>query len=136
MTAAISGGAAWPPIMYGAAKGGHKRYQYAYCVVAAALAIGTLLPLWQNFVPAARKISDPVMRRRDDDVGSRGSGESRRGFGLFNRKTRTQFVERAGSNSSAPERNDSLGRIDTLERSNTLESNTHTANLEKASSET
>jgi fucose permease len=45
LAAAISGGAAWPPIMYGAVKGGHKSYQYAYCVVAAAFAVGTLLPL-------------------------------------------------------------------------------------------
>lgn len=149
LTAAISGGAAWPPIMYGVAgaKGGRRRYQYAYCIVAAALAVGTLLPIWQNFVPAARKISDPVVKRRmrDDDAGSRGSGRSNdsgRGFALFKRKTNTQHVERVGSNNSTPERNDrgrrsdSFERNDSLGRIDTLESNTNTADLEKASSET
>jgi fucose permease len=102
LTAAISGGAAWPPVMYGAAKGGHKRYQYAYCVVAAALAIGILLPLWQNLVPAARKLSDPVKSSNDDGDESSGSGRSNgsgRGFGAFKRKRNdTEHVERAGSN--------------------------------------
>ncbi|QDS76310.1 hypothetical protein FKW77_002344 [Venturia effusa] len=131
LTAAISGGAAWPPIMYGAAKGGQRRYQYAYCVVAAALAVGTLLPLWQNFVPAARRISDPVPKIRgvDADPNRRRSIDSTRGLGLFKKTTRTQHVERVGSPTSIPEADDSLGRIDTLE------SHGVTATLEKVSSE-
>jgi hypothetical protein len=130
LTAAISGGAAWPPIMYGAARGGHKRYQYAYCVVAAALAIGTLLPVWQNLVPAARKLSDPVKSMRDEGAESSGSGRSNEsgrskgsgsGFGILKRKRNTEHVERAGS------------ITDTLERAG---SNTDTAQLEKTSLET
>jgi hypothetical protein len=126
LTAAISGGAAWPPVMYGAAKGGHKRYQYAYCVVAAALAIGTLLPLWQNFVPAARKISDPVKNTADEGAESSGlerSNVSRQNLGAFQRaKSNREYVERADSNAGTMER--------TFSHSDT------TTNLEKASSET
>lgn len=139
LTAAIAGGAAWPLAMYGAARGRRGSYQYAYCVVAAAFAVGTLLPLWQNFVPSARRISDPILKTRDDSV-SRKSGrsnESTRGLGFFKRKPRTQHVERAGSNASSQERrSDSLGRNDSLGRINTLDSNTNTANLKKTSSET
>ncbi|KAE9991048.1 hypothetical protein EG327_000587 [Venturia inaequalis] len=138
LTAAIAGGAAWPLAMYGAARERRGSYQYAYCVVAAAFAVGTLLPLWQNFVPSARRISDPILEIRDDS-GSRKSGrsnESTRGLGFFKRKPRTQHVEKAESNASSQgRRSDSLGRNDSLGRINTLDSNTNTANLEKTSSE-
>jgi fucose permease len=69
LTGAISGGAAWPPIMYAVAKGPttRRRYQHAYSVVVAAMAIATLLPLWQNIMPQARKISDPVKKATVED---------------------------------------------------------------------
>jgi fucose permease len=69
MTGAISGGAAWPPIMFAVAKGPTPRrlYQHAYSVVVAAMAVGILLPLWQNIMPQARKIADPVKRSTVED---------------------------------------------------------------------
>lgn len=57
LTAAISGGAVFPPIAYGVLKA--KNVQYAYCVVVAAFAFGVLLPLWLNGSPAAKAIVDP-----------------------------------------------------------------------------
>lgn len=141
LTAAISGGAAWPLIMYGAAKGGHRRYQYSYCVVAAALAVCSLLPLWQNVVPAARRISDPVLEVREERAGSSGSGRSNdsgRGFGGVKRRMGdTLFVERVESSTDHQlERIDSLERTNSLERIDTLERNNALSRVDTPSSNT
>jgi fucose permease len=63
LTAAIGGGAVFPPIMYGAMKA--KNAQYAFCVIVAAYAFGTMFPIWLNIYPSARQLSDPV---RDDQT--------------------------------------------------------------------
>ncbi|KAF2809560.1 MFS general substrate transporter [Mytilinidion resinicola] len=57
LTSAIGGGAVFPPIAYGAMKA--KNVQYAYCVVMAAFAAGTLFPIWLNLSPLAKAIVDP-----------------------------------------------------------------------------
>ena len=57
LTAALSGGAVFPPVAYGVLK--VKNVQYAYCVVVAVFAFGALLPLWLNGCPAAKAIVDP-----------------------------------------------------------------------------
>jgi fucose permease len=124
LTAAISGGAAWPPIMYGAARGGHKRYQYAYCVVAAALAIGTLLPLWQNLVPAARKLSDPVKSSNVDGTLPSASGRTQRTFGGIHRKRNTQHVERAASSTDSAPLESSVSNTDTAQGEKVTEEDT------------
>lgn len=144
LTAAIAGGAAFPPVMYAIAKGSDSRgrggYQYAYYIIATALAVGIFLPLWQNVVPSARKISDPVVKGRHEvglsgrprGTGSDDASISDRGFGFGFPpwKTKTLFLERAGvtiarfeqgqdevgMRSDSLGRNDSLNRIDTLER--------------------
>lgn len=86
LTAAIGGGAVFPPIGYGAARA--RNVQYAFCVIVAAYTAGTLFPIWLNMYPAARQLSDPVrdeqtrrasqveQRRRD----SRQSGEKKKRF--------------------------------------------------------
>lgn len=58
LTAAIGGGAVFPPIMFAALK--IRNAQFAFLVITAAYAAGTLYPLWLNIMPAAREISDPV----------------------------------------------------------------------------
>ncbi|KAF2652475.1 MFS monosaccharide transporter-like protein [Lophiostoma macrostomum CBS 122681] len=58
LTAAIGGGAVFPPIMYGAMQA--RNVQYAFCVVVAAYAAGTVFLVWLNTYPAARRLSDPV----------------------------------------------------------------------------
>ncbi|KAF2184446.1 MFS monosaccharide transporter-like protein [Zopfia rhizophila CBS 207.26] len=58
LTAAIGGGGVFPPIMYGAEQ--VKTVQYAYCVVVASLAFGTIFPVWLNAYPITRQLSDPV----------------------------------------------------------------------------
>ncbi|KAH7125680.1 MFS monosaccharide transporter-like protein [Dendryphion nanum] len=58
LTAAIGGGAVFPPAMYGAMKA--RNAQYAFCVAIAAFAAGTLFPLWLNLFPTARQLADPV----------------------------------------------------------------------------
>lgn len=65
LTAAISGGAVFPPIAYGVLKA--RNVQYAYCVVVAAFAFGVVLPLWLNASPV-KAIVDP----KKSDPGVRG----------------------------------------------------------------
>ncbi|KAJ9665164.1 hypothetical protein H2201_004825 [Coniosporium apollinis] len=57
LTAAISGGAVFVPIMHGVAV--DRDQVYAYCVVIAAYAFGILFPLYVNAVPKARRQVDP-----------------------------------------------------------------------------
>ncbi|KAF2840737.1 MFS monosaccharide transporter-like protein [Patellaria atrata CBS 101060] len=56
LTAAISGGAFIPPIMHAVSE--NKGVQYSYCVVVAVFAFGSLLPLYYQVVPRARKLVD------------------------------------------------------------------------------
>ncbi|KAF2833976.1 MFS monosaccharide transporter-like protein [Ophiobolus disseminans] len=58
LTAAIGGGAVFPPIMFAALK--VHDAQFAFCVIIAAFAAGILYPLWLNALPATRQLSDPV----------------------------------------------------------------------------
>ncbi|KAL6707885.1 hypothetical protein ACN47E_003559 [Coniothyrium glycines] len=58
LTAAIGGGAVLPPIMFAALK--IRDAQFAFCVIAAAYAAGSLYPLWLSAQPVARQLSDPV----------------------------------------------------------------------------
>jgi fucose permease len=104
LTAAISGGAAWPPIMYGVVQGTGKGYQYAYCVIVAAFATGMLLPIWQNVQPVARKLADPMPKDGGLDVGdtSRTSSSLHRPRSYFKHRRRkegssgVEHVEEAG----------------------------------------
>ncbi|KAJ4292391.1 hypothetical protein N0V90_009053 [Kalmusia sp. IMI 367209] len=92
LTAAIGGGAVWPPIMYGAEKA--HNVQYAYCVVIAAYAAGALLPVWLNGPSAARKLADPVrdeQTRRESEI----EKERRENLGVSEkRKTWSKFKNR------------------------------------------
>ncbi|KAF2740697.1 MFS monosaccharide transporter-like protein [Polyplosphaeria fusca] len=58
LTAAIGGGAVFPPILYAATRA--KNIQYAFCVVIAAYASALLFPIWLELHPSARQISEPV----------------------------------------------------------------------------
>lgn len=58
LTAAIGGGAVFPPIAQAVKR--MRNIRYAYCVVVAAFAAGLLMPLWLNAYAAAGKIADPV----------------------------------------------------------------------------
>jgi len=62
MTAAISGGAVFPPIMHAV----QLRYnvQYAYSAVIGTFAFGAILPLYLMLVPAAKKQVDPITREQ------------------------------------------------------------------------
>lgn len=73
LTAAIGGGAMFPPIMYAATMA--RNVQYAFCVIVAVYAAGTLFPLYLNFYPPARHLSDPV---RDDHARRESVLEERR----------------------------------------------------------
>jgi len=104
LTAAISGGSVFPPMMYGAAKA--RNVQFAYCVVVAAFACGALLPVWFYVVRGAREIVDPVkserheggleevaqIERRLSSVGER-SRKNRFGMGRRWRKEESPVVE-------------------------------------------
>ena len=56
LTAAISGGAVFPPVMYTVQRS--RGAQYAYCVIVAAFAAGAVLPAWVVGNSKARKQSD------------------------------------------------------------------------------
>ncbi|KAF1922071.1 MFS monosaccharide transporter-like protein [Ampelomyces quisqualis] len=69
LTAAIGGGAVIPPIMFAVLKSHNA--QYAFCVIVAAFATGTLYPIWLNTLSATRKLSDPMrdeMMRRESEA--------------------------------------------------------------------
>lgn len=93
MTASICGGAVFPPIMNAAAHSLPQRAAYSYCVVTAAFAFGTLLPVWVNAWPAARKQVDPIKRdqslpQSSERPDSRASTGSRGPRALVNFKRR------------------------------------------------
>lgn len=103
LTAAISGGACWPPIMYGVVTGTQRGTQYGYCVIVAAFASGLLLPIWQNAHPAARKLADPVMDStvtNSDEARQSSSAHSRKSFFKHRRRKHgssgVEHVEQAG----------------------------------------
>ena len=83
LTAAIGGGAVFPPIMFAALK--VQNAQYAFCVIVAVYAAGVLYPIWLNAVPAARTLSDPV---RDEQTRRESEAEEKR------RDTRTEKKKR------------------------------------------
>ncbi|KAL9067079.1 MAG: hypothetical protein Q9157_006929 [Trypethelium eluteriae] len=62
LTAAISGGAVFPPIMYAVSKS--RGAQYSFCIVVAAFAAGVLLPLWINGDGRARRQVDHSKEER------------------------------------------------------------------------
>ena len=62
MTAAISGGAVFPPIQWAAQNAGGIKY--SYCVPLAAGCFGLLFPVYLNLVPAARRQVDPIHEKR------------------------------------------------------------------------
>jgi fucose permease len=58
ITAAISGGAVFPPIQWGVSN--NHGMCYSYGVPLAAAVVGVLFPLYLNLVPAARRQVDPI----------------------------------------------------------------------------
>jgi len=66
LTAAICGGSFWPAFMYGAIKGSENGTQRAFFVVLIGFALGSLLPIWQNLQPFAKKLADPVNEEEDE----------------------------------------------------------------------
>lgn len=64
MTAAISGGAIFPPMAWAASKS--HGLKYSYCVPLAGAVFGTLFPIYLNLVPAAKVQVDPVHEKRMD----------------------------------------------------------------------
>lgn len=73
LTAAIGGGAVFPPIMFAALK--IHNASFAFCVIAVVYAAGSLYPVWLNLVPAARKLTDPV---RDEETRRESEAEEKR----------------------------------------------------------
>ncbi|KAF2759805.1 MFS monosaccharide transporter-like protein [Pseudovirgaria hyperparasitica] len=87
LTAAVSGGAVFPPIAYSVQKS--HGTQYALCVAVAAFTAGTLLALWTELVPKARRIVDPLTdpsaansdddeEEEEEDSAERSGSESKR----------------------------------------------------------
>jgi hypothetical protein len=84
LTAAIGGGGVFPPIMFAALK--IHNAQYAFCVITAIYAAGSLYPVWLNGLPVTRKLSDP---KRDEQTRRESEAEEKRRESLGPRKSRT-----------------------------------------------
>jgi fucose permease len=68
LTAATSGGAVFPFVMWAVYKVNHKTVQYTFCVVVALFAFGITFPAYLNLVPGARRQVDPRRIRGRDDM--------------------------------------------------------------------
>ena len=64
ITATISGGGVFPPILFGVAQGNPANFRSSYRVIVAAFAIGMLFPIYLNVFPLAAKLVDPVKEKR------------------------------------------------------------------------
>lgn len=73
ITAAISGGAVFPPMTYGATQ--THNVQFAFCVAVVAFGVGALLPVWLYVSKDAREIVEPV-KREDLDLSDTSSRQS------------------------------------------------------------
>lgn len=94
LTAAISGGAVFPPITYATLRA--HNVQYAYCVVVAVFAAGTLFPIWLNTYPEARRLADPV---RDEETRreSRAEQERQESMGMSEKNRRWSRLKKRWS---------------------------------------
>ncbi|KAF9693650.1 hypothetical protein EKO04_008135 [Ascochyta lentis] len=84
LTAAIGGGAVFPPMMFAALKIHNARY--AFCVITAVYAAGALYPVWLNALPVTRQMSDP---RRDEQTRRESEAEEKRRESMGQMKPRT-----------------------------------------------
>jgi hypothetical protein len=62
LVATACSGAIFPYVMYIIVFDNHKRAHYAFCVVVALFAFGSLFPIYLNLVPKAGRQIDPVRR--------------------------------------------------------------------------
>jgi len=67
LTAAASGGAIFPFVMFAVQRLDHHSVQYSYCVIVALFCFGILYPVYLNFVPKARRQVDPIKDKDSDD---------------------------------------------------------------------
>lgn len=75
ITAAASGGAIFPFVMWAVHQLDGKTVQYSFCVIVAMFAFGLLFPIYLNLVPAARHQVDPrkpVELGRDSEMEEEG----------------------------------------------------------------
>lgn len=128
MTAAISGGAVFPPIMYGPTQA--RNIQYAYCVIVAAYAAGTLFPIWLNAYPAARQLSDPV---RDEQTRRESAAEQERrdSMGMSEKHKRWSKIKNRWSKDKEK---DALPSVEHRERRSWPEGQTPRHNSEESTS--
>ncbi|KAL5346578.1 hypothetical protein ACLOAV_008285 [Pseudogymnoascus australis] len=67
ITAAASGAAPFPFVMWGIQQVPRKTVQYSFSVIVALFAFGTIYPIYLNLVPMARKQVDPVTLSSTED---------------------------------------------------------------------
>ncbi|KAJ4361311.1 hypothetical protein N0V95_002013 [Ascochyta clinopodiicola] len=84
LTAAIGGGAVFPPMMFAALKIHNARY--AFCVITAVYAAGALYPIWLSALPVTRQMSDP---HRDEQTRRESEAEEKRRESMGQIKPRT-----------------------------------------------
>ncbi|KIW85823.1 hypothetical protein Z517_01215 [Fonsecaea pedrosoi CBS 271.37] len=108
MTAAISGGAIFPPVQWAVANGSGTRY--SYCVPLAVAAFGMLFAIYLNMIPQAGTQVDPVhvdrIRRRTERGTERNKSTPREDedlqrFGLSGIIARRRRKQQPGSASEA-----------------------------------
>ncbi|KAF2846363.1 MFS monosaccharide transporter-like protein [Plenodomus tracheiphilus IPT5] len=111
LTAAIGGGAVFPPIMFAALK--IHNAQYAFVVIAAAYAAGTLYPIWLNTVPAAQALSDPV---RDEQTRREMEAEAKRHGPTTTTTRKSKRWGKVKKRLGTPKENDQLPSVEHRER--------------------
>jgi hypothetical protein len=89
LTAAIGGGAVFPPIMFAVLKTYNS--QYAFCVIVAAFAAGALYPIYLNALPASRELADPI---RDEKTRRESEAEEKRGGSSSEKSRRWSKVKK------------------------------------------
>lgn len=111
LTAAIGGGAVFPPIMFAALK--IHNAQYAFCVILAAYAAGSLYPMWLNALPASRTLSDPV---RDEQTRRESEAEEKRNGIGGEKKPKRWSKAKKGLSWHKDNANDQLPSVEHRER--------------------
>jgi fucose permease len=67
LTAAASGGAIFPFVMFAVQRLDHHSVQYSYCVIVALFCFGIVYPSYLNLVPKARRQVDPIKETDDNE---------------------------------------------------------------------
>jgi fucose permease len=105
ITAAASGGGAFPFVMFAVQRVSHKTIQYSFCVIIALFAFGAIFPVYLNMVPGARHQVDPAVPLglgEGELRHARGAAEENKGIRRFSNRLSVviEKIKRKGNRES------------------------------------